>query len=148
MLNILYIIVYDIMIREGFEDILGRTDDDYSECIDSKYYIGSYTYDNERNILLMVLKIPIWIFFTYERNILLQFLYWASMIRHRPRLEIIQVDIMEDGTYNSIVKTSYIKIFQRKWRKICKDRQEYLKSINLKEILKREITGSFSKRYY
>lgn len=137
------------MIREGFEDILGRTDDDdYSECIDSKYYIGSYMYDNERNILLMVLKIPIWMFFKYQRNILLQYLYWRSLTRHRPRLEIIQLDIMEDGTYNSIVKTSYIKILQRKWKKICKDRKEFLKSINLKEISKREITGSFSKRYY
>ena len=80
------------MIREGFEDILGRIDDDdYVECIHNKYYIGSYMHDSYRNILLMVLKIPIKMFFTYERNILLQFLYWRSMIRHRPRLEIIQV---------------------------------------------------------
>lgn len=137
------------MIREGFEDLLGRIDDEeYTECKHNNYYIGSYNYDVERNILLMTLKIPIWMFFKYERSILLQYLYWRSMIRHKPKLEVIKLEIMEDGTYNSIIKTRYLRIIQRKWRAIYKNRQEFLKSINLKEFRQREITGRFSKTYY
>lgn len=135
------------MIREGFE-YLFQEYEDYDECIDNNYYLCSCVYVRDSNILLMVLKISISMFFAYERSILLQYLYWASCIRHKPNLEVVQIKILEDGTYSCIVKTRYIKILQRKWREIYKNRKEFLKKINLKELIKRETNGRFSKTYY
>ena len=59
-------------------------------------------------------------------------------------MEIVQVNILEDGTYSCVLKTRYLKMIQKKWREIYRKRQEFIKSINLKELRQREITGRFS----
>lgn len=120
---------------------------EYTECIDGKYYVGCYVYDVPTNILLLVLKIKPSTFLAYGRNILLKYFYYYSWIRQKPNMEIVQVNILEDGTYSCVVKTRYLRMIQKKWREIYRNRQEFIKSINLKQLHRREITGRFSKAY-
>ena len=130
------------------EDDVFYDEEEYTECIQGEYYIGCYTHDLSRNILLLVLKVKPSTFLTYRRSIILKYFYYYSWLRQKPNLEIVKVNILEDGSYSCVVKTRYLKMIQRKWKEIYRNRQEFLKSISLKELRQRELTGRFSKICY
>jgi len=58
------------------------------------------------------------------------------------KIDIIQEDILDSQEYVGYLKTFWLKILQRKWKRIFKERQEKLRIMsNLKRLMKREITG-------
>lgn len=58
------------------------------------------------------------------------------------KIEIIQEDILNGLEYVGYLKTFWLRILQRKWKKIFKQRQEILRMMsNPKRLMKREITG-------
>ena len=58
--------------------------------------------------------------------------------------QILQLHISEDGTYNVIIKTFWLRIVQRTWKRIYRERQEiWKKRRNIIALRQREITGKF-----
>jgi hypothetical protein len=96
--------------------------------VDKKYYIGCYTYDVYDNILLFVNKIHLNTFFKYTGTMISDYLYWYSVINlaKKPSIEIMQLIILPDDTYAAVIKTFWIKIIQRAWKKKYKELQEYI----------------------
>ena len=57
------------------------------------------------------------------------------------QLHIVQGYELDSGEQTAILKTFWLRIFQRKWRNICRDRREALKRIRY--LYHREITGTW-----
>jgi hypothetical protein len=123
------------------------------ECENKKYYIGAYkniiTYSTEdeenkdsnsfisapeirdrstkENMLLFVSKVNVNTFFAYTNEVLSTYLYYNSCIifEQKPTIEIMQLIVAKDGiTYTAVLKTYWIKIIQRTWKKIMEQRKQ------------------------
>jgi hypothetical protein len=109
--------------------------------IDKKYFIGCYKYIPEENINLFVNKIHLSTFMKFSGKTISKYLFWHSgiaMLKY-PSIEILQL-IVKNDTYIAVVKTFYIKIIQRAWKKIYKQRKIYLfHRMKLKSIFNYEI---------
>lgn len=58
------------------------------------------------------------------------------------KIDIIQEDILDGEEYVGYLKTFWLKILQRKWKRIFKERQEKKRMMsNPKRLMKREIKG-------
>ena len=61
---------------------------------------------------------------------------------HHIKLEIIEVIIMENGEKTACIKTIWLKLFQRRWKRICYERKTKIQKLKNPYILhKREICG-------
>jgi len=115
-----------------------------SEKVNNKYYIGVYTILDDRifphsipesedtppspfEIVLGSCISPS-TFFEFPINNVQQYLSAYSIIYSdrllRKSVDILKLCISErDGTYTVIVKTTWLRMFQRKWRKICAEKK-------------------------
>ena len=58
-----------------------------------------------------------------------------------PVIDIMQLKISEDGLYLAIIKTYWISLIQRHWKKIIQQKKEYIKlQTNIQYIRNREIS--------
>lgn len=58
------------------------------------------------------------------------------------KIDIIQEDILDGQEYVGYLKTFWLKLLQRKWKKFFKDREKKIRKMcNPKRLIKREITG-------
>lgn len=99
-----------------------------SEEIHQKYFIATYKYIPTEQFLLFVNKIHVTSFFKYNYNVISRYFFWYSgtFIQKRPPVEIIQLFVMPDSTYVCVIKTYYIKIIQRRWKKFFRERKQYI----------------------
>lgn len=106
-----------------------------------KYYIGSFC--NESNNLIVSITITSGTFFKYPANIICNYLHdFSIMMSTSSNIHIIKLDIGTDGVFNAILKTFWLKIIQRKWKKIYKQKQDIIrKRKSLSSIRNREIHG-------
>lgn len=134
---------------------------------DKKYYLGScYLYRNDEDssfdywndyIYLSIVLCPN-IFMNYQIEDIITYLYeygeYNTYIhcdtlqrRSYPELDILQVRFRQDGQFAYscvVVKTCWIRLIQRVWKKIFKKRKHILKERSKVDNLKyREITGNF-----
>ena len=123
-----YIYGYDEDICDEIEEI---EDDEYDECIDHKYYIGSYFLmkdeeDKEKHILLFANKIKLQTFYKFTNYEISTYIYLCSELhlKKKPNIDIMQLIIEPDETYTAIIKTFWIKIIQRTWKKIMKQKKQ------------------------
>ena len=125
----------------------------YSEKQNSKYYIGlcaeilqnDYLHLPTESIYLMVNSISPSTYFKWSYKSCLRYLYYYGMTAmHKPEINILQLHILNDGTYSVVIKTFWLKIIQRKWKKIFNERKQILsKRKQLSSMLHREIHGSW-----
>ena len=54
----------------------------------------------------------------------------------QPKIHILKLHIAEDDTYTVIIKTFWLKIIQRKWKKIYKERCELLRKYKTLQYLR------------
>ena len=123
----------------------------YSEKQNGKYYIGlcNETMQNHslnmppNSIYLMVNSVSPDTYFKWSHISCLRYLYYYGMIpMHNPKIEIMQLHILQDQTYSVIIKTFWLKIIQRKWKKIFKIRKNILASrYQRSSIYYREVHG-------
>jgi hypothetical protein len=121
-------------------DEIEEYDDEYIECVNNNYYIGSYYIMKnieDNDTLLFGIKINIPTFYAFSNYALSTYIYFCSgfQYEYRPTIEIMQLKIEKDGMYTAIIKTFWIKLIQRKWKKIFAQRKQYEKNIK-KNILK------------
>jgi hypothetical protein len=116
-----------------------------SEKQDGQYYIGLSKHMKYQNILLLVNAISAKSFYKYSYIHVLKYLYYYSLIRlYQPNIEIMKVYILNDGTYSVILKTHWIRLIQRHWKKTMKNRKQLMKKQMLvSSLYHREIYGKF-----
>jgi hypothetical protein len=99
------------------------------QMIHGNYYIGCYEYMKYNNsTLLLVNKIHRNTFMKFDGISLSKYFFWYSGVAlpKRPPIDILQLHITYDDTYTVVVKTFWIKIIQRTWKRVFKERQEYI----------------------
>ena len=72
--------------------------------------------------------------------------YWKAQynMKKKRRIDIAEVVILETGEHVAILKTFWLKIFQRKWRKIFNERKRIIKKRKqLSSLLYRQYNGKF-----
>lgn len=135
--------------RNSFNTILNqisREERRYRESrkIHNAYYIGIAVKTNSyRHDILMSTVISAQSFLKYNFQQIIYYLKRYSLfIVRSPRIHIMQLKILGDGSYSVILKTFWIRLIQRKWKTIFKKRKELLyQRMQLKNLRNREITG-------
>jgi hypothetical protein len=126
-------------------------DTENMEMINKKYYIGSYLYIPEEKILLFDNKIHPLTFMKYKSYGIERYLFEVSFVplhkRRLPSIEILQLHILEDDTYTVVVKTFWIKIIQRAWKKVYKERKQFIQSIKSLNNIRRKEFGIINTRF-
>lgn len=125
----------------------------YSEKENKKYYIGiccEMTVNHSlhlptESIYLMVNSISSTTYFNWSHESSLRYLYYYGMTpMHNPKVDIMQLHILDDGTYSVIIKTFWLKLIQRKWKKIYQIRRRVLENrLQISSLYHREIHGDW-----
>jgi len=119
----------------------------YSEKENNHYYIGLPMDINEDYYLLANSVSPN-SFLKYSYKQILYYLWSHCVIQidypRNPRIEILKLNIHSDDTYYVIVKTFWIRIVQRRWKTIFKQRTEIIqKQKKMSSLYHRELKGHF-----
>ena len=136
-------IIYDIINVEDAQHF-------YSEKIHNKYYIGlSHIYTNNNcQQLLLSASVSAPIFFKHSYDNINDYLYYYGLTRiTNHQVQILQVDIIQEG-YLEIVtvvnKTHWLRLVQRHWKKIYKQRKTIIQQRILTEnLFYNEIHGNY-----
>lgn len=151
----------DMMLSDISQDVIDEVDEIhnmdyqhlYSEKVNGNYYIGICTefMQNDclhlptNSIYLLVNSISSNTYFKWSHNSCLRYLYYYGLTpMHKPKIDILKLHVLNDGTYSVVIKTFWLKIIQRKWKKIFKVRKEILSSrLQLSSMHHREIHGNW-----
>lgn len=136
----------DDMDEDNLEQIERQEADHlYNEKEHGHYYIGLYKYMRNPKIFLMANTVSTRIFFKFEFQRIFRYLNCYSSIRIQdPKVEIMQLDILEDQTYSVVLKTHWIRLIQRHWKKAFHKRCEIIKAIKSpRALMHRELHGRF-----
>lgn len=134
---------YSAILEEDYENY-------YAEKEDKKYYLGScamesgYNEESRRWILAGTIS-PI-VFFRHRAIDVAQFLWVSSMFYrfHGPKIDILQLHISAEGVHYVIIKTFWLRLVQRTWRRVCRERREmWKKRLTMGSLRTREITGKY-----
>jgi hypothetical protein len=108
---------------EEFEDRF-----EHPDCISGKYYIGSYQYIKTENIILFATRVNIRTFYEFTHAELSAHAYYMSYIfaERKPNIHIMQLIIEPDDTFTAVIKTFWIKIIQRTWKKTYQKRKLFI----------------------
>lgn len=101
-------------------------DDDYIEKVDGNYYLGSYSLADD--ILLLDTTISMHDFTTKRYSEIMIYFYTYRMVRTRciPVIDILQLVIC-NNVYTVILKTFWIRIIQRIWKRVYALRKKVIK---------------------
>ena len=91
--------------------------DNDNKCIHKKYYIGLYWYENIHENIIHAKTVKISTFYHFTNDCISNYICLSCDLQFTPSIDIIQVIMNDDGTYKYIIKTFWIKIIQRKWKK-------------------------------
>jgi hypothetical protein len=95
------------------------------------YYIGSAIYFPQSNIIQLDIAVSLETLFSYEIDDISLYLAEYSItnvMRTLPCVHIIQLDIKHDGEYCAIIKTFWLRIVQRAWKKQFAKRQSIIRA--------------------
>jgi len=124
-------------------DVFYESDEDEAHQT-NKYYIGLPGYiKKERNYILMS-SISCRRFLKHPFKDIVSYLHSMSICYVvNPQIHIMKLHISDGGVYNVVLKTHYIRLIQRTWKKIYKKRQEYINKMKSFNALRmREIGGN------
>jgi hypothetical protein len=116
----------------------------YSDKEDTGYYIGLAKRINP-GVLLMVNSISINTFFKYSFKRVRDYLAKYSIINIiNAKVHIMKLHILPDETYSVVLKTHWLRLVQRHWRKIYEQRKRVITGKrSLKNRFYNEINGRY-----
>ena len=131
----------------------------YSDKVHNKYYIGlshnyiniglSHNYiNNYTQQLLLSSSVSAQVFFKYSYNDINNYLYYYSLV-HIPnhQVQILQVNIIQADGFEMVTvvnKTHWLRLVQRHWKKIYKQRKTIIQQRILTEnLFYNEIHGNY-----
>jgi hypothetical protein len=117
----------------------------YSEKEHGHYYVGLCKYMRNPKIFLMANTVSTRIFFKFEFQRIFRYLNcYSSMRIQDPKVEIMQLHILEDQTYSVVLKTHWLRLIQRHWKKAFAKRKIIIKAIkSVTSLQYRELHGRF-----
>jgi hypothetical protein len=123
--------------QETYEgDIIDEIAESEEDFLDSDkqtnhYYIGSAIYYPEYESIQLDTAVSPTTLFSYNLNDIQLYLAEYSIcnvMRTLPHIHILQLDIKPDGEYCAIIKTFWLKMVQRAWKKQFAKRQTIIRS--------------------
>ena len=128
-----------------------------SEKTNGQYILGIYTFQQnhftQQNEILFASGISPGTFFKYSYDDIKKYLmyysiYFSFMDVSFPKIEIIQLQINNEGMYLAVLKTFWLRIIQRKWKKIYQQRKQLLNKRGLFKIQNHfQIWGKYPEGY-
>ena len=118
----------------------------FSEKQDKQYYIGScWLQTGTRPFWTMANSISPPVFFRHSALNVMHYLWLFSLFHiDSPHIHILQLHITSQGVYTVVIKTFWLRIVQRTWRRIYKERQDILKKrMSIPSLRERELRGKF-----
>jgi hypothetical protein len=115
--------------EDTVSDAIFEMDEDFmdAEKFDEAYYIGLPGYLARQNQLLLMNSISPDAFFKYDHANVLKYLVEYSTSRvHNPNVHILQVHVDQHQAYNVTIKTFWLKLVQRAWKRVFRERQEVI----------------------
>ena len=110
-------------------DVIFELEEDYIDEYkdDKKYYVGLPGYIAKENRLLLLTTISPSTFMKFKYADVLRYLveYSATNIK-RPNVHILQVHIDEHNSYNVVIKTFWLKLIQRSWKRVFLERNRII----------------------
>jgi hypothetical protein len=109
---------------DEFDDIYNDDIDHLDmEKTDGAYYIGLCKYLPREHTLFYLNSVSARTFHKYPFPRILGYLELHTIVYVRvPKLHILKLHVLEDETYTVVIKTHWIRLIQRHWRKICQER--------------------------
>ena len=102
------------------DEIADREEELYREKQHNKYYLGSALYYPRRNCIQFDMSVSVSTLFNYDIQDIQLYLAEYSPVFHttqRIAIHIIKLDIQPDQEYCAILKTFWLRIVQRCWKK-------------------------------
>jgi hypothetical protein len=115
----------------------------YEDKTDKKYYIGTpFVLDD---MWLIANSVSSATFYRYRYIDILHYLLAYSIVRsNRAKVEIMQLNISGDGIYKVVLKTFWLRIVQRIWKRIFRERNEmWRKRMSIGSLRHRELRGKY-----
>ena len=145
--------IQDVATQNAFDDI--TEDIDNYPIRQGQITIGTYKYIRYSRQFLFIMNIPPRCFLKYNQHLISKYFYWHSSfyVAENPPVELIQIyEIVEPGSpypvIYCIIKTFWIKIIQRVWRKYYKEKRRIICGRStLYSIKYRELKGHFPEEY-
>jgi hypothetical protein len=98
-----------------------------SEKINGHYYIGICKYFPRRRNILYLDSVSTKTFFKFPFAIIMEYLKSYSIVHvENPKLHIMKLLIYGDGSYYVVLKTYWLRLVQRHWKRIFKERQQII----------------------
>lgn len=98
-----------------------------SEKEHEQYYIGYNKVSNDKQYILYANAVTPTTFFRFSINHILCYLHEYSIFVTKPNIDIMKLFILDDFTYTVVIKTFWLRIIQRHWKKIYSQRKYCLK---------------------
>jgi hypothetical protein len=115
--------------RESVSDTIFSMDEDFLDADKDnlKYYIGLPGYLAKENRLLLLNTISPATFKKHNYHDLHSYLVEYSIHKiTKPNVHIMQVHVDEHQAYNVILKTFWLKVVQRSWKRAFSERQQII----------------------
>lgn len=156
-------VILDLMDRSFYLDSSSDEDDygmDFDECEDvyeddhlhldmektnGQYYIGLCKYFKKQNNILFLNSVSPRTFFKHPFVRISDYLFMYTIVTIRsPKVHIMKLMIQPDDTYSVVVKTHWLRLVQRHWRNIYRERYEILqKRRSIGSIIQFQLTGKY-----
>ena len=116
-----------------------------AEKRDKCYYLGIYKYIPREQILLFVNSLSLNSFYKYAYESVRHYLYIYSEINFpKSHVHIMQLHILEDDTYTVVLKTHWLRLIQRTWKRTFAHRKAVLaRRRTVSSILEFQRTGKY-----
>lgn len=94
-----------------------------SEKEDKHYYIGNSRVSSDKLYILYANAVTPTTFFRFDINHVKWYLHDYSIFVTNSNIDIMKLFILDDHTYTVVIKTYWLKIIQRHWKKIYSQRK-------------------------
>ena len=94
-----------------------------SEKEDNHYYIGNSRVSQDKLYILYANAVTPTTFFRFDINHVKSYLHDYSIFVTNSNIDIMKLFILDDHTYTVVIKTYWLKIIQRHWKKIFSQRK-------------------------
>ena len=117
----------------------------YMDKIDKNYYIGFCKPMHKPNLILMANSISSNIFFRHSFERIYNYLqHYSTLMLYSPKMEIMQLHITHDEVYSIVIKTHWLRLIQRHWKRTFNARNVILRQRMTRQSLHTfEMTGRF-----
>ncbi len=122
-------------------DVFYESDEDEAHQT-NKYYIGLPGYIKKEGKYVLMSSISSKRFLKHPFKDIISYLHSMSICYIvNPQVHIMKLHISDDGVYNVVLKTHYIRLIQRTWKKIYKEKLLYIKKMKSLNALRMRETG-------